>query len=164
MIDIEQTGDFVLALLLGKWNGNGSGEFPTIQSFDYREELEFLPIESRALVRYNQCTWRRTETGEYAPSHQEAGFWRVLPGDEIEIVNAQSGGRVEVSRGKLETVPDGFILRLRSVAVANDARIDKIDREFKLHTDTLEYAMGMSTTSVPTLTRHTHATLSRERQ
>jgi hypothetical protein len=61
-------------------------------------------------------------------------------------------------------VPDGFILRLQSMIVANDARIDKIEREFRLHADRLEYTMGMSTTTVPTLTRHTHATLSRERQ
>ena len=164
MVDIEQEGSLVLAPLLGIWRGNGSGEFPTIPSFEYHEELEFLPVEGRALVRYNQRTWRRTETDEYTPSHQETGFWRVLPEGEIEILNAQSGGRVEVSRGKLEQATDGFILRLQSVTVANDVRINKIEREFRLRADTLEYTMAMSTTTVPTLTRHTHATLSRERQ
>jgi hypothetical protein len=41
-MDEEQTNTMnALRRLLGKWRGNGIATFPTISTFEYREELEF---------------------------------------------------------------------------------------------------------------------------
>lgn len=101
------------------------------------------------------------DTDEFAPSHWESGFWRILSATEIEVLGAQAGGRVEISRGALTPTRDGFVLHLQSTLVANDARIDKTAREFVLQARTFRYTMQMSTTAVPELTLHMHAELSK---
>lgn len=148
-------------LLLGRWRGTGDVKFPTIPTLEYREELEFAANDVQPFVRYEQRAYKKVETGEYTPSHWETGFWRVLPTDEIEILNAQGGGRVEILRGSLEPARDGFLLKAHSVLVANDARMDKTMRQFIFRGDTLEYTLQMSTTSVPDLTLHAQAILTR---
>lgn len=151
----------LVRMLLGRWHGNGIAAFPTIPSFEYREELEFAANDVQPVLRYEQRTWKKLETGEYAPSHWEVGFWRVLSATQIEVLCAQAGGRVEVLGGVIEPTRDGFVLRLDSVSVANDARIDRTAREFVLQGNEFRYAMKMSTTAVPELTLHVHAELKR---
>lgn len=147
--------------LLGKWRGNGVAAFPTIATFEYREELEFAANDAQPVVRYEQRTWKKVESGEYAPSHWEVGFWRILSANDLELACAQVGGRVEVLRGNIEPTREGFVFKPHSVLVANDARMDATAREFALQGDTLRYAMAMSTTAVPALTPHVHAELRR---
>ncbi len=149
-------------LLLGNWRGNGTASFPTIPTFAYREELEFTANDVQPILRYEQRTWKRLETGEYTPSHWEVGFWRVLATEEIEVLCAQSGGRVEILRGHLEPVSGGFSTSLYSLLLANDPRMDKTSRQFVLNGDQLEYTMQMGTTAVPTMTLHLRATLMRQ--
>lgn len=158
----EQTQTFNLVQqLLGQWRGNGTITFPTIPTMEYREELNFARDETHAFLRYEQRTWKKVETGEFVPSHWEIGFWRVLPSGEIEILNAQGGGRVEVLLGNLEPKQNGFVLNLRSLLVANDARMDKTARQFILQDGTLRYTMQMSTTVVPAMTLHVLAALTK---
>jgi hypothetical protein len=147
--------------LLGKWFGSGVAAFPTIATFEYREELEFTANDTQPVLRYEQRTWKKLETGEYVPSHWEVGFWRILSANELEISCAQLGGRVEVLRGDIEPTREGFVFKPRSQLVANDARMDATAREFVLQGDWLRYAMAMSTTAVPALTPHVHAELKR---
>ncbi len=147
--------------LLGNWRGNGVAAFPTIATFEYREELEFAANDVQPVLRYEQRTWKKLDTGEFAPSHWEVGFWHILSANELEISCAQVGGRVEVLRGTIEPTREGFTFKPRSVLEANDARMDATAREFVLQGDTLRYAMAMSTTAVPALTPHVHAELRR---
>lgn len=145
--------------LIGKWHGNGVARFPTIPTFDYREELEFAANEHQPFLRYEQRTWKKLNTGDYAPSHWEVGFWRVLPSGEIEILNAQGGGRVEVLRGTFEPRSEGFLLDFQSLLVANDARMGRTARQFVLQGNALQYTMQMSTSKIPDLTPHVAADL-----
>ena len=151
----------LLRLILGQWRGNGTISFPTIPTMAYREELNFAADDVHKFLRYEQRTWKKVETGEYVASHWETGFWRVLPSGEVEILNAQGGGRVEVLLGSLEPRHDGFVLDVNSTLVANDDRMDKTARQFILKGSTLEYTMHMSTTTVPTLTLHVKTTLAK---
>lgn len=151
----------LLKPLLGKWQGDGVVEYPTIQTFEYREELEFAANDMQPFLRYEQRTWRKSETGEYAPSHWEVGFWRVLSSNEIEVLNAQGGGRVEVLRGVLTPTSDGFVLHLKSTLVANDPRMAETTREFVLQENRFRYKMEMSLATVPDLTRHVYVELER---
>ncbi len=147
--------------LLGKWQGSGVASFPTIATFEYREELEFAANDAQPVLRYEQRTWKRVESGEYVPSHWEVGFWRILSANELEISCAQLGGRVEVLRGTIAPEHEGFVVKLRSQLVANDVRMQATEREFVLQGDLLRYAMAMSTTAVPALTPHVQAELRR---
>jgi hypothetical protein len=149
----------LIRLILGQWRGNGTISFPTIPTQPYREELNFAADEVHTFVRYEQRTWKKVETGEFVPSHWETGFWRALPSGQIEILNAQGGGRIESLLGSLEPNPDGFILNVNSTLVANDARMDKTARQFILKGSTLQYSQHMSTTTVPALTLHVEAAL-----
>lgn len=162
MIDQEQVRALQLTRrLLGTWNGKGLVTFPTIPTIEYFEELEFIANEVQPVLHYEQRTKKKMETGEYAPSHWEAGFWRVLPTGEIEALNAQAGGRVEVLRGTLEPTSEGFALNLTGALVGNDTRIIKTVRQFSLKGRILEYSMAMSTTEVYDMTLHVHATLTK---
>jgi THAP4-like, heme-binding beta-barrel domain len=151
----------LLRQLVGRWYGKGIAEFPTIPTSEYRENLEFAANDVQPLLYYNQRTLRRLATGEFVPSHWETGFWRVLSATEVEVLCAQSGGRVEVSRGTLTPTREGFVLRLHSTLVANDARMDKTARKFQLQGNTFQYTLEMSTTAVAELTMHVRAELTR---
>jgi hypothetical protein len=160
--------------ILGKWRGEGVAEYPTIQTFIYREEIKFSANQVQPLLHYNQRTWKKLESGEFVPSHWETGFWRVLPAGEnsptgqIEVLCAQSGGRVEVLHGVLAPEREGFVLRLHSELVANDSRVENTSREFVLSRgtgqgETLRYTMEMKTTKTGNLILHVHADLKRLR-
>lgn len=151
----------LLRPLVGKWRGTGVAQFPTIPTLQFREELEFGANNSQPLLHYEQRTWKQLETREFVPSHWETGFWRVLSETEIELVCAQSGGRVEVSRGPIRRTSDGFVLRLESTLVAGDPRMGQTMREYSLQGNTFRHSMDMSTTAVPGLTPHVHADLVR---
>lgn len=85
-----------LAFLLGTWAGEGWGAYPTIDDFRYGEETTFV-CPGKPYVAYRQQTW--VPPGGL-PAHAEAGYLR--PGaDAVELVLAQPGGVVEVSRGTL---------------------------------------------------------------
>ena len=150
-----------LAPLAGKWRGRGKAEFPTISTFEYREELEFVSDTERPLFRYEQRTFRRLENGEFTPSHWEIGFWRVLPDGQVQVLNAQSGGRVEISHGPIEPTPAGFRLTLQNELVAGDPRMIKTSRRFELDGDEFRYTMDMSTTGVSELSQHVSGSLVR---
>ena len=159
-MDTEQIETMeVLRKLVGRWCGKGAAEYPTISTFEYREELTFAANQTQPVLHFEQRTWKKLESGEYAPSHWESGFWRVIPGGEIDFLSAQIGGRVEVSHGSLMPAQDGFILRLQSNVLANDPRMEKTEREFQLQGRVFRYSMKMSTSAVSELILHTHAEL-----
>lgn len=161
-MDDKQTESLnIIRLILGQWRGNGTITFPTIPTMAYRDEFNFTADDVHKFLHYEQRTWKKVETGEYVPSHWETGFWRVLPTGEIEILNAQGGGRVEALLGNLAPDRDGFVLDVKSTVVANDPRMDKTARQFILKGNTLQYSQHMSTTTVPDMTLHVQASLAR---
>ncbi len=153
----------LLGLLVGKWEGKGFGQYPTIASFEYLETLRFTLHEARPLLGYVQNTRRFDgEVGDYVPSHWETGYLRWLEGNWVDMANAQIGGRVEVMEGTIEGTAAGLILQLQSTHFANDERMADATRTFTLEGDTLRYSMHMKTTKVPHLAMHVEATLQRE--
>jgi THAP4-like, heme-binding beta-barrel domain len=84
-----------LAFLLGTWQGEGRGTYPTIDDFEYGEEVSFGHL-GKPFVSYAQRTWTLPDG---LPSHTEVGYLRPQPGGRVELVVAQPGGRVEVDEG-----------------------------------------------------------------
>jgi len=99
-----------LAFLLGRWRGEGTGFYPTVDDFAYTEEVEFGHV-GKPMLTYSQRT-RDATSGE--PRHSEVGYWRVVGPGRLELVLAHPTGAVEVSEGTF----DGTHLELQSTAVS----------------------------------------------
>ena len=158
------TAHDVFDFLEGTWHGEGRGGFPTIDSFDYREELIFTERDESTLA-YSQRTEKRMDgQSGFITSHWENGFIRVLESGDLELVNAQSGGRSEVLIGHIEKLGASIRLHFTSKAVTNDPKVISTARTFILEGDHLRYEMEMSTTQVEKRTRHLEITLQRRRK
>ena len=151
----------LFALLEGAWTGQGRGTYPTVQSFDYRETLIFTRRDDRSLA-YEQRTQKRYDgQTEWLVSHWENGFLRILENGELEMVNAQSGGRSEVLIGRAEMSGSSFRIHLHSKIVTNDPRMICTSRTFELEGEALRYQVEMQTTAVDRLTHHLKIALGR---
>jgi hypothetical protein len=151
--------------LLGIWRDTGCGRFPTIEAFDYTEELKFESNSCEPLIHFEQKTWvaSSTETNR-SPLHWESGFIRPVEDGSIEISNAQNGGRVEVLKGRIdiaEYLRGTLILTVESVLFGNDPRLMQTRRTFTLKDNTLSYLIEMATVRTPHLQQHLEASLSR---
>ena len=145
--------------IVGRWSGTGSGRYPTIDDFDYREELIVVPTDEPGVLHYIQRTWRIVDDGE-VPSHIETGFIHVA-GDRVTILNAQGADRVEVLTGIIERSPGKTVVRLESTTLAHDDRMVGSWRTITIRGDRLDYLMDMATTAVPGGADHLNASLER---
>ena len=152
--------------LLGVWSGRGHGSYPTIESFDYLEELRFEHV-GKPFVAYGQRT-RHAADGR--PLHAETGYWRrsLDPVDGgplgsaigIEVMLAHPTGLMELLVGTLEA---GVIeLRCQHVVGSPTAKsVIETVRHFELDGDELRYRVAMAAVGQP-LTHHLEATLRRQ--
>src|SRR3984957_17109112 len=101
------------SFLLGRWVGTGKGDYPTIEPFDFFQEVTFSHIGKPYLI-YTSRTWRlaTTEDGELqrndsgdlvrlGPLAVEAGFWRPQPEGKVEVVLSHPTGISEIYYGPL---------------------------------------------------------------
>lgn len=150
----------LLEQFVGVWRGRGMGVFPTITTFEYIETLRFELDGERPILHYEQRTHRRNHPSEaWVASHWESGFIMVLENGQVEICNAQSGGRTEVLVGAFSA--EGRVLSLTSKQLSNDARMRATTRRIEIDGDQLNYAMEMETTAVASLQGHLSAELQR---
>lgn len=151
-----------LGWLIGDWEGEGRGAYPTIEAFDYRETVTFAhPRPDKPFLTYTQRTWLFPDD---TPSHAETGYVRGVPGDRVELVLAHPSGVVEVLAGTVAAT-DGRI-DLASVAVSctpTAKLVTEVRRviERRDH-DTLWYRLDMAAVDQP-LQYHCEATLHRVR-
>lgn len=135
-----------VAFLLGTWRGEGSGEYPTIQPFRYREEIRFWHT-GKPFLAYNQ----RTEAADDArPLHAEMGYLRIVGQDGVEFVIAQPTGFAEIETG---TVKGGRI-ELQSSLVGRTPTakpVTALARVFWLDGDRLRYELRMALGGGPLL-------------
>src|SRR5271154_7533254 len=102
-----------LAPLLGVWQGSGSGEYPTIEPFDYLEEVQFSHVGKPFLV-YGQKT---KAAADGAPLHAETGYLRVPRPGHVELVLAHPSGITEIEVGTYTLTGDIIELELSSAAI-----------------------------------------------
>ncbi|MGH9247848.1 MAG: FABP family protein [Acidimicrobiales bacterium] len=144
-----------LGFLLGTWAGEGEGRYPTIQTFQYTEEITFGHV-GRPFLTYEQRTIRH-DTG--LPAHGEAGYLRPAPAGRVEFVLAHSTGIAEVEEGTV----DGTRLELASTVVSRTAttkEVTAIERAIAVDGDVLHYTLRMAAVGHP-LTHHLEAELHR---
>jgi hypothetical protein len=111
-----------IAWLLGTWRGNGHGDYPTIEPFQYGEELIFTH-DGRPFFHYFSRSWIVDEAGEKVrEAHLETGFLRCQPGNQLEFVLTHNTGITEIWYGQalngkveLHTAGVGFTETAKSV-------------------------------------------------
>jgi hypothetical protein len=128
-----------LGVLLGTWRGSGHGDYPTIDAFDYVEEVSFGHV-GKPFLAYSQKT--RDSTSGLA-LHAEAGYFRGLGDDAIELVIAQPSGILEAHSG---TAVDG-VIDLSSTGILGTPsakQVSTVARRIEVVGDELTYDLWMS--------------------
>ena len=143
-----------LRFFVGTWRGRGKGDYPTIQPFEYEEEIVFEDVAKPFLV-YRQRTW----DVDGKPLHTESGYLRPAGIDAAEFIVAQPTGITEIHAGPLA----GQSLRLSShtVGVSPTAKMVRaVVRTFTVTGNTLTYRLDMEAVD-QTLQFHLEAELAR---
>ncbi|XP_066454677.1 peroxynitrite isomerase THAP4 isoform X3 [Eleutherodactylus coqui] len=137
-----------LAWMLGTWVSDppGEGEFPSIPSFHYIEEVVISHV-GQPMLNFTFCS-SNPETRK--PMHRECGFIRVKPGtNQVAFICAQNIGVVEVEEG--EVSGEQLTLTSQSLSRMSFARaphVQQISRTFRLTTEgKLEQTVSMATST-----------------
>ncbi|GAA1811953.1 FABP family protein [Luedemannella flava] len=151
---------------VGVWRGRGAGEYPTIESFEYAQEIR-ISHDGRPFLSYESRSWLVSpEDGTpIRPAAREVGWWRPIMGengratDEFEALMCTPTGIMELHIGKItnvriEMATDAVVRTSTAKEVTAGKRIYGIvDRD-------LLYAQDMAAVGQP-LTSHLAARLTR---
>ncbi|MGA8544567.1 MAG: FABP family protein [Mycobacterium sp.] len=148
-----------LAPLLGTWQGHGSGTYPTIEPFDYLEEVAFSHVGKPFLI-YGQKT-KSAVDGK--PLHAETGYLRVPRTGHVELVLAHPSGITEIEVGTYTA--DGTTIELEmttaNIGLTPTAKeVTALGRSFRVDGDELSYSLRMGAVGQP-LQHHLSAVLHR---
>jgi hypothetical protein len=118
-----------LAWLLGQWEGSGHGDYPTIDRFQFDQEVAFAH-DGRPFLHYFSRAWVLGEDGQRArPGALETGFVRARPGGEVEMVLAHPTGFAEIWYGTV----DGAKVELATDVVARTASAKEVTAGQRLY-------------------------------
>lgn len=153
-----------VAWMLGKWHGNGHGVYPTIEPFEYRQELIFAQ-DGRPFFHYMAHSWIiDPQTKEdVRPAAIETGFLRCkqtgMGVGAVEFVLTHNTGIVEVWAGHAQ----GGKLDIVTEAVGMTPTAKRVQGGKRLYGNVegdLLYAYDMAAADQP-LTNHLSARLQR---
>ena len=100
-----------LAPLLGTWRGGGRGDYPTIEAFEYTEEVTIGHV-GKPFLAYSQ----RTKGADGAPLHAESGYLRPAGEAGLELLVVHPSGIAEVLVGDVTETHFGLLVTLRAGA------------------------------------------------
>lgn len=150
---------------VGLWRGRGRGGFPTIEDFDYAQEIR-ITHDGRPFLYYESRAWILDEQSRpVRPAGREVGWWRaVLREDgtatgELEVLLTTPTGVMELHLGKVtgtqvEIVTDAVIRTSTAKEVTAGHRL------FGIVEGALLYAQDMAAMGQP-LSPHLSARLIR---
>ena len=148
-----------LEFLLGRWEGAGVGGYPTIESFQFGQEVSFSHNGKPFLI-YSSRTWRLDAEGRIGkPLAAETGFWRPQAANRVEVLLAHPTGITEIYLGevtgtRVELITD-VVARTESAKEVTAGR-----RLYGLAGNDLAYAYDMAAVGQP-LQSHVSAQLKR---
>lgn len=149
-----------LAPLLGVWAGQGVGEYPTIATFGYLEEITFGHV-GKPFLSYTQKT-EATDDGR--PLHGEVGYLRVPSPGRVELILAHPTGVTEIDEGTLTVQGDAIEMELAATSIGRSAsakEVTALGRSIRVDGDELTYTVYMGAVGQQ-LQQHLTATLRRK--
>ncbi len=150
-----------LAPLLGTWAGRGSGKYPTIQPFEYFEEVVFSHV-GKPFLAYAQKTKAVTDG---KPLHGETGFLRVPRPGHVELVLAHPSGITEIEVGTYSVTGDLIEVEMSTTDIGltpTAKEVTALGRSLRVDGDELSYSVRMGAVGQP-LQDHLAAVLHRQR-
>jgi THAP4-like, heme-binding beta-barrel domain len=148
-----------LTPLLGTWSGRGTGKYPTIEPFDYLEEVVFAHVGKPFLV-YRQKT---TAVSDGKPLHAETGYLRVPRPGQVELVLAHPSGITEIDVGTYSITGAGLEVEMSTTTIGltpTAKEVTGLSRSLRLDGDELAYTVQMGAVGQP-LQDHLAAVLHR---
>jgi hypothetical protein len=139
--------------LVGTWVGSGSGDYPSMEPFEYDERIEFAP-GGGPVVRYTQRAWR-PEGGDQL--HTETGLWLAAGG--LIAASIALPAVAEVCEGTVR----GSSILMKSIAVIRSdvgLPLESTRRAYRVEGSRLSYDIEMATSQVG-MTRHVWGELTR---
>jgi THAP4-like, heme-binding beta-barrel domain len=137
-----------LAWLLGRWEGAGVGGYPSIESFQFGQEVTFTHV-GKPFLAYSSRTWLLDEDGnQVRPLASETGFWRPQPDGALEVMLAHPTGYAEIWLGTTQ----GAKVELATDVVARTASAKEYTagrRLYGLVEGELLWAMDMAAVGEP---------------
>ncbi|MET8349776.1 MULTISPECIES: FABP family protein [unclassified Micromonospora] len=149
---------------IGLWRGRGKGGFPTIEDFDYAQEIR-ISHDGRPFLHYESRAWILDEQSQpVRPAGREVGWWRpvLVDGratDELEALLTTPNGVMELHLGKRT----GTQVEFATDAVVRTATAKEVtggQRLFGIVEGALLYAQEMAAMGHP-LSAHLSARLVR---
>jgi hypothetical protein len=92
---------------IGLWRGRGRGGFPTIDDFDYGQEIK-ITHDGRPFLFYESRAWVINEENlPVKPAGRETGWWRPVIVDgkgtgELEVMFTTPSGIMEMHIGEID--------------------------------------------------------------
>ena len=150
--------------IVGMWKGEGKGIFPTIQSFEFNEQLVFKRDEERAIIHYEQRTWlKSSSSNKKRSSHWESGFISFENEEQLFMNNVHENGRMEcLNLNKIKVLKGTYQFLFVSRLIINDERMKTSNREWNFDDRKMNYEMFMGTTTVKKQQLHLSACLIKE--
>jgi hypothetical protein len=119
---------------VGMWRGRGRGGYPTIEDFDYAQEIR-ISHDGRPFLSYESRAWLLDdESRPVRPAARESGWWRPVlhdetPTGEIEVLLSTPTGIMELHYGRIE----GTKLELATDAVIRTATAKEVTAGRRLY-------------------------------
>ncbi len=135
------------------------GEYPTIESFDYVEEISFGHL-GRPFLAYSQ----RTRSDDGRPLHTETGYLRVPAADRVEWVLAHPTGITEIEEGSITLAGAVLVLEMTATTIgltSSAKSVTALSRSLRISGDELSYTVRMGAVEQP-LQHHLSAILHRK--
>ncbi|MDR0345604.1 MAG: FABP family protein [Nocardiopsaceae bacterium] len=118
-----------LAFLLGRWLGAGVGGYPTIESFQFGQEITFGHV-GKPFLSYSSRTWLLDAEGNPGrPLAMETGFWRPRPEGKLEVLLAHPTGITEIYLGEV----NGTKIELSTEVVARTESAKEVTAGHRLY-------------------------------
>lgn len=93
-----------LAWMIGRWEGNGHGQWPGAEGgdqFEYGQTVEFTHNGGDFLYYISQTYTVDAEGNPEKALTMESGYWRPQPNGDVEVVLSNPEGWSEVWAGKI---------------------------------------------------------------
>lgn len=148
-----------LAWLIGRWEGAGVVGYPTIESANFGQEVEFRH-DGRPFLHYRSQAWALDDAGNRVrPLASEVGFWRPGENGDLEVLLTHPTGFVEIYVGSI----DGPRVNLQTDLVARTPTAKEYTaatRMYGLVESDLMWVMDMAAVGQP-MQSHASAQLKR---